>query len=205
MDQLPYPPNPTSTTDSPGEESLRPWDQLPQETDLWYERFIRYMLMGPSRSVPKVAAIFGASPNALSSWFAKAKDNHWHDRARKWDQEEYRKDKEAQQQAREAARDKRIKLLDKLYTKLDQALDSLDDDPLRWQHVAPALRAVVGELRAEFEPERDTQGVEVTVTADATQLLRARIMRIREAASEAEDAAPPVSGGESVGGADGSE
>lgn len=62
------------------------WEQQPGENDLWYARFLRYVALGPRRSVSIVAK---GKPNAYpipAHWPIQAKQNTWKVRAEAFDQ-----------------------------------------------------------------------------------------------------------------------
>ncbi|HJY88000.1 MAG TPA: hypothetical protein VKE24_14290 [Candidatus Acidoferrales bacterium] len=74
-----------------------PWDRQPGEPNLWYSRFERYRLAGPSRSLlgtlnsemlekglPRKAKVPGAWNRACERW-------HWRERAEGWDEHERHK------------------------------------------------------------------------------------------------------------------
>ena len=78
-----------------------PWDRQPGEPNLWYSRFERYRLAGPSRSIrgllnsekgtksnKRRRCIPGAWSRASTRW-------NWKDRAEAWDEHERQKAREA--------------------------------------------------------------------------------------------------------------
>lgn len=59
----------------------KPWDQLPNETNLAYSAFHMYLMAGPTRLVTSIAAAVGnTSPQSWSS------DYHWLSRAKAYDE-----------------------------------------------------------------------------------------------------------------------
>lgn len=64
----------------------RPWDQRPVENDLWYVRFLRYVALGPSRSVSLVSKGKRNQYPVPAHWPVVAKQHAWKDRAREFDQ-----------------------------------------------------------------------------------------------------------------------
>lgn len=163
-----------------------PWEQLPNESDLWYDRFHQYLLLGPSRSMPECLRLAGASPQSVSSWYTTAKAYQWKARAHAYDIVQQENERSVLEKARLENKKKRIDYLDGLLDKLSKASRiDLDADMLTWQSIAGVTRAVIGELRAEYEPQtnRDTVGVNIEVNDNsnsAQNVLKAKILAIRE-------------------------
>lgn len=73
---------------------MSPWDRLPEEPNLWFDRFMRFRLMGVRRSVRAVylrefsqkADEGGEKPPA--AWYEAAKEWRWRERAEAWDETE---------------------------------------------------------------------------------------------------------------------
>jgi hypothetical protein len=66
-----------------------PWDQLEQESNLWFARFDMFRLLGPSRSIPKTYRKWREreDPNLkYSDWYREAKLYNWDERAAAWDE-----------------------------------------------------------------------------------------------------------------------
>src|ERR1051326_2650312 len=69
----------------------QPWSRLPKEPNLWYDRFERYRLAGPKRSIRSLymeemkAAGGNPSTSTPSSWQQAARKWNWKERAEAWD------------------------------------------------------------------------------------------------------------------------
>ena len=68
------------------EAELHPWDQHPDENDLWYARFVRFVALGPTRSVSLVAKGYRNAYPVPAHWPMQAKQMHWRERATAFDQ-----------------------------------------------------------------------------------------------------------------------
>ena len=72
-------------------DEAHPWDRQDREPNLWYQRFERFKLAGPTRSLleiynaERVAKSRGESPQAPGSWRDASKAWRWHERAEAWD------------------------------------------------------------------------------------------------------------------------
>lgn len=68
-----------------------PWEQLPDEPRMWYERFEIYRLLGPLRTMGlayrKYRAVSGTPSNTtmVGQWSKYAKKYEWDRRAQAWD------------------------------------------------------------------------------------------------------------------------
>lgn len=62
-----------------------PWDQRQGENDLWYIRFLRYVALGPGRSVSLVAKGQRNAYPVPAHWPVQAKQLSWRDRATAFD------------------------------------------------------------------------------------------------------------------------
>lgn len=114
------------------------------EPPLWYQRFTRYRLMEPTRSI---AAVFQEenskklektrkSPEPDGTWYAKAREWQWDERVNAWDihqsQEQEKiiaKEKEQVLKSRYALVHKRIEQLDRIAQKL---LDYAEEEDKVW-------------------------------------------------------------------------
>lgn len=61
------------------------WEQQPKERDLWYARFLRYVALGPSRSMSLVAHGERNHYPVSAHWPPSAKKHHWRSRAAAFD------------------------------------------------------------------------------------------------------------------------
>lgn len=90
------------------EQEPRAWERRPGERHLWFSRFERFRLLGPTRSLraahnqERVARGLKESQQAPGSWRNAAAKWQWHARAEAWDQAE-RERQEQEWQARQTA------------------------------------------------------------------------------------------------------
>lgn len=63
----------------------QPWDQQSGENDLWYARFLRYVALGPTRSVSLVARGRRNAYPIPAHWPIQAKQQNWKARAENFD------------------------------------------------------------------------------------------------------------------------
>lgn len=63
-----------------------PWDQRPQENDLWYARFLRFVALGPSRSMSLVTRGRRNAYPVPAHWPMQAKQMDWQLRAKAFDE-----------------------------------------------------------------------------------------------------------------------
>lgn len=65
---------------------LQPWEQQPGENDLWYGRFLRYLALGPGRSVSLVAKGRRNAYPVPAHWPIQARQLEWKTRAEGFDE-----------------------------------------------------------------------------------------------------------------------
>lgn len=65
--------------------SILPWQQQPGENALWFARFIRYLALGPGRSVSLVAVGRRNAYPVPAHWPAHAKQADWNARGKAFD------------------------------------------------------------------------------------------------------------------------
>ena len=80
------------------DNTITPWDRRPGEPNLWYQRFERFRLAGPARSIRQVflaeragrqKAPKGATPERVpSAWDRAAAAWRWAERAEAWDEQQ---------------------------------------------------------------------------------------------------------------------
>lgn len=97
----------------------KPWHQLPGESNTWFLRFLIYLNLGPTRAVS--VAMFkdkerlgllkrDADGNPVrgrrtnGSWYVKAAEMNWRERAQKWDIELIRRERALHEKAVKDAR-----------------------------------------------------------------------------------------------------
>lgn len=143
------------------------WEQMPNEPDMWYDRFDVYRQLGPIRSVEKAyQMVKELSEGKLSGkhvnpqWLEISKEWNWADRARAWDQSLR---SQLAEQERELAIDlrlSRLQMIHQLQMKTFAALmsaniEDMDQDKARAYF--PQLRMLIvslfGAERAEFSGE----------------------------------------------------
>lgn len=67
------------------EPKLKPWEHQPFENDLWFERFLHYLKLGPRRSVSLAATGKRNAYPLPSHWMIVAKEHLWRERAYAYD------------------------------------------------------------------------------------------------------------------------
>lgn len=75
-------------------EELKPWDRLPEENNLWFDRFTNYRLMGATRSLlgavnaEKVLKGAKKTISVPEAWSIAHDRYNWKERAEAWDVEQ---------------------------------------------------------------------------------------------------------------------
>lgn len=123
-------------------EERKPWDQLPDESSLWYGRFRSYLEMGFKRNVNAVHAECTKNDenlrdiNAPGEWYRIEKAWNWKERAKSYDEawiieqdKIIAQEKEIVLRTGYALMHNRIKLLNKFVEKMEQWAD---DDSKAW-------------------------------------------------------------------------
>src|SRR5215471_16350471 len=114
----------------------QPWERQPGEPNRWFDRFERYRLAGPSRSLlgilnaerqQKGAARGRSLPQA---WARNAKHWRWRQRAAAWDEQQRQHARLAQAQHLEEMNNRHIQEARALQSKALQRLKALDADGL---------------------------------------------------------------------------
>ncbi len=82
------------------------WAQQPTENALWYERFVQYLKLGPTRSVSLAATGRRNAYPLPSHWMVVSRDYRWKERATLWDAAGSPKPAPAKDIARRAVRAK---------------------------------------------------------------------------------------------------
>ena len=87
----------SQTAPIPADQQGKPYHQLPDEPDRWYQRFRTFCDLGPSRSLDRCYRVFIAQRDGLpglpapgtvrasGSWVEKARGYNWRSRAAAWD------------------------------------------------------------------------------------------------------------------------
>lgn len=149
------------------------WDRLPGENNLWWDRFDRYRLMGPSRSVlacyndERATQGLTQAKYAPSSWRGAEVRYKWRERAEAWDESGRTQNNIEHADDRAKAKAQRQELVDVLrdlaltLAQQNQALIEKDKplNPYQVAQVAIVLRAALAESRLEFGEPTEIRGV----------------------------------------------
>lgn len=66
--------------------STKPWERQPGEKDLWYARFLRYVALGPTRSISLVAKGRRNAYPVPAHWPVVSVQDNWRERATAFDE-----------------------------------------------------------------------------------------------------------------------
>lgn len=145
------------------------WDQLPGETDLWYDRFEIYRQLGAIRSVSKTyqiakredpERITGNTPG--SNWHEKASEYRWAERARAYDQAERARFKAEEEEISADRRRTRIQMINELQAESFAGLKTANLgalDEVQARVALPQLRLLLLGLLAAERAEFGMDGV----------------------------------------------
>lgn len=132
-------------------EAGKPWDMLPGEPNLWYDRFWAYLMMGASRTVEECYRLRSEQGDRIKGdratgyWYRMARQFNWEDRAAAYDQAR-RMDLQAREderrvQERERRRIMVSEVLDGCYAAIKKAnLGGMEESEAR--RALPTLRAL---------------------------------------------------------------
>jgi hypothetical protein len=115
-------------------EERKPWDQLEEESNLWYGRFRAYLLMGFKRSVNAVfqleaeESLGNPRGEAQGHWYEYAKKYRWEERAKAYDTHWIEEQDKLIAQEREIVLRSGYALMHKRI----EALNKLADKMVRW-------------------------------------------------------------------------
>lgn len=151
------------------------WERQDNESNLWYNRFDVFRLLGPRRSIERAFktcketdALTADRPGAI--WYTTAKLSNWRQRAEAWDEVERTRLRSIEQQRREDARNHRIKLID---TVLDVAFERLIQhldlpDPKAINVFRLVFKDMLSQNRADMPPDFyvNENGELIQITAD---------------------------------------
>jgi hypothetical protein len=121
------------------------WQQLPSEPDIWFIRFRRYLLQGPSRSLysaySQESRDGGREPAAAlpGAWGRRSRQFEWELRAAQWDKANSSVDEKEWQERRRQLREKEWQVSELLFEKASVALRDLELVG-RIQNIANALK-----------------------------------------------------------------
>lgn len=79
-------PSMATATPTRNKQPRQPWDQQPEEKALWYARFLRFVALGPSRSVSLLATGRRNAYPVPAHWPIQAKQWSWRERAKAFDE-----------------------------------------------------------------------------------------------------------------------
>jgi hypothetical protein len=138
-----------------GEEPTAPIERIEKEHNLWHDRFVRYYLAGPDRSLRSVYhAESGNTSSPPASWVAAAKDWRWKERAESYDAVQRSNLLDDYETVRKDARAKRRKTINALQELLEAVLGAVDGEisATKLKEIAATARTILEQSRAEFEP-----------------------------------------------------
>ncbi len=144
----------------PDPGAQQPWDQQPGEPDRWFQRFCRYLYMGPRRSFlatyrtewrERVQSGVGCpSLNSIpNTWQMAVVRWQWPERAAAWDRAERERLHAEYEADRHADRLARVRLLRAHRERLARAIEQLDPASASWTDVTNALRMLGEQARLE--------------------------------------------------------
>lgn len=156
----------------------QPWDRMPGESILWYDRFCRYLQLGIER---KLATIWrqdrhlnksragqtqlptsGHAQYVLpQSWREQIEHYHWRERAIAYDEYQIVTARQVFESEKLKERKRRINLLKSYRIKLRQAIKTLNVKDINWREAVAGLKIVTEQLRMEYG-DMPTQRVEYT-------------------------------------------
>lgn len=142
-------------------DQTRPWDKLPHEPALWWERFDKhYRALGAEASLLSAYKAWSkaqdkkGNPRATSaptSWRDAATRWAWESRTAAWVAHQAEERRRLEAEAINKSREQRIAILNATFSKSLEALRSAQVANAKLGEVASAIRMVVQELRREYE------------------------------------------------------
>ncbi len=165
---------PAHTTNDP-----KPWDKLPEETALWYDRFLTFISLGPARSIEKLyrARSEGQETSlrgkrSSSGWHTKAQEYNWKARAEAHDKANSHELLAAEEKRRIEARERRRTIIDALIDKVNTAIDLADLEHmdtatarLHLQTLSTALLNLIKAHRLEMGEPTEIQDSNINAAA----------------------------------------
>ena len=158
VDRLPDPSKPLEQVVAPGR---KPWEMLPNEAPLWYERFTVFKGLGPKRKVNGAFKVYKeqgllTGVRAHQAWSGAAKDWLWRKRAEAWDLALLEESEQMEAQHRWESQTRRRFLADQALGKAFQAflnarIDELSMEEARklFPDIARFFKDVMGIDRVE--------------------------------------------------------
>jgi hypothetical protein len=138
----------------------RPWDKLPQEPMLWWERFDKhYRPLGAEATLLRAYKAWSKeqgrgnkkAASAPTSWREAATTWAWESRTEAWVAYQADERRQLEAEATAKSREQRIALLNATFSKALEALRSVQVANAKLGEVTNAIRMVVQELRREYE------------------------------------------------------
>lgn len=157
-------------SDEPDERAPA-WERRDKEPDIWYDRFERFRLAGPSRSLlsiynaERAKEQQEAARDVPGAWKDSARIWQWRDRAAAWDAAEQQKRRDEYDAERTADHEHRVTLLKVTRSKLFEALSGLDTSRINPGDLIRGVAMVVQELRAEYD-DLPTQPIDFASLSD---------------------------------------
>lgn len=147
------------------------WERQDGEPDLWFDRFERFRLAGPARSLlgiynaERTKDGDSAARDIPGAWKDAAEAWQWRVRAAAWDAAEQQKRREQYDAERASDHEARVTLLKLARSKLFHAVNSLDPSRMKPVDVLRGIQIVVEQLRAEYD-DLPTQPIDVSAMSD---------------------------------------
>ena len=158
-----------------GPVEICPWDQAAGEPGRWYALFVRFVEMGPGRSVRglwRVTREEGSNPSKVakvsSAWHDRASQWRWVERAEAFDVQQAAERRTSWEARRRAIQETHLTALEKTRKKLIKAIAKLAKEDLRWSDALGGLARLIALERSivEANPEDGpTRGRPSIVTA----------------------------------------
>jgi len=147
------------------------WEQLPDEPDMWFDRFTRYYLpLLPSvrtlsfayrlfaKDVVQTSPDKSPCPDLTGSWRDNARKWKWKQRAAAYDEHQRQYFYEHEAELRVKSRKQRIEALELFLKKCIEALQVLPPEKASYASLAQSMKTIARELRAEHgEIDRRTK------------------------------------------------
>lgn len=160
-----------------------PWDQLPEESTLWYGRFTAYRRMGTERNVLQIynqwRVKVGRKPAKTScgDWVRRSVQYKWHERAQAWDVEERRQQDERHKAEVDVLFQHALQATKVAYQKLTKRLEAMAPDELEAKHVIPQFLALLRKMEEQYGRQTATPIQLQIVTDEDRQAIRERIQK----------------------------
>lgn len=147
------------------------WEQEENEPGLWFERFERYRLLGPRRSLLSVyntERLAEDEPTAKAipgAWNEACRLYDWKNRASTWDAYEQQRRREQYDADRQEDHEARVMMLKAMRGKLMQRFQTLEVKEITPELLMRGMQMVARELRAEYD-DLPTQRLDLEAMTD---------------------------------------